>query len=460
MSIFIEKSDSSAAQTRALAAALHRRHFAPFNLNFSQRTFMRTLSFMPRNVIASGINLTMLRTSVPQRMAEKITTSELTQWGADLYPDDYICNTIILGAPNGGVSHIGTIMDAPFLTSHFLICFRHIKNVDDIYSTFHRGKHLAAAITRKNHDLHAINHYDPIHDRPALAYINHVRLKLIELPSVYKNFIAERLKPNGALVLINCCYPWLQYRVAPRVSFQVGGLGGITDEEFLNGSTRIDEYCYHHGSRTRGGWHLRTSRYALTRMPESEWGALPEFADAVKDFATASGIRLVTLTADHPEKFGELSFHLHRLASDKDSETPLYVFVDCFNQLDPFANIQSRLLPLWLPYYDENSYRFAQKMVKLVHPDTRFLFTMHPSYSDPFDLVPLDKWTELFTLEQPPLLFGVNPSRFPYDISWVYRFGTEIKNWSKVHSDPVRSRISVDEMVAVAKKIGIQISDR
>ncbi|MEW5946668.1 MAG: hypothetical protein AB1742_10765 [bacterium] len=455
---YVEKSDSSSAQTRALAAALNGKHFDTYGLNIGQRSLMRLLSFVPRDVIHSGVKLAMSSAGTSAETARLIRTEKMARWVSTLYPGDRRYGTVILGSPNGGVSHMGAVMNAPFLTTHFLVCFRHVKNVDDTLSTFRKGRRIAAEVTASNPELAAVCHYDPIHDRIPLVFITHVRFKLISLPAAYRDFIRRRLPEGGSLVVINCRFKWLQYKAAPRVTFQIGGLGGVPDEEYLEGSPRIDEYLYYQGSSLRrSGWRLRGTKHPLETLPESEWGCMPEFVESVKEFGRDAGFRVVVLSADHPERFGELAFHLHGLASRKDGEPPLFIFADCFNQVDPLANIQSRMLPLWLPYYDERSFEFARRMLRLTPPDTRTLFTIHPSFSDPFDMVPLDKWVRVFTREQPPILLGIDTGRFPYDVSCVYRFGAEIKSWSETHRDEVRSRIVVDEAVSSAEKIGIEV---
>lgn len=456
---YVETSDSSAAQTRALAAALAGRHFDPFGLTFTARNALKLVDVFPRDLIFAAVNFTASSMGISFKRADRISIEKAARWITRRYPAGRRFPAVLLGAPNGGVSHIGSILGAPFLTTHFLYCFRHVKNVDDIRAFFRRGRPAASIMARNNPLAHAVCHYDPIHDRPPLAFVTHVRLKLLSLPEHYADFIGDAL-PNGnePLILINCRYSWLQYSISPRVSFQVGGLGGVADGEFIDGSSRIDEYLYYRGSPVRGGWRL-PSRYSPAPAPESEWGLMPQFAEAAKKFAARAGRRLIILSADHPENFSELAFLLHKEASEKDGVKPLFIFADCFNQLDPHANLRSRLLPLWLPYYDERSFDYAKRMLERTTPDTRVLFTMHPSYSDPFDMVPLGKWLRLFRREQPPILFGVDPQRFPYDISYVYRFGTDIRNWSRLHTDPVRSRLTPADLVRLAPEAGIEVED-
>ncbi len=457
MPFYVEKSDSSAAQMRALASALRGEHFDMFRLGFFERSVSRFLSWVPHGAARAAIRFAEGRIGTPQASAGAVDADDMAAWAASLFPQrEY--KTIILGAPSGGVSHIGSVLDAPFLTTHFLICFNDLRNVDDVYTTAMRARRLASEIARNNPGVHAVVHYDPVHDRPVLLFINHVRAKLISMPRAYESFVARNLSHDGVIVLINCEYSWLQYRVRPRVSFQIGGLGGIPDEEYLEGSERLREYRLRQGgARTRtGGWRLKGARYPLEKMPESEWGAMPEFSEAVREYAARKGIPLLTLTADHPEKFSELALELHIDASRRDGVEPSYVFADCFNQLDPWANLRSRWLPLWLPYYCDRSFDFAARMLAKLPKDIRCLLTLHPSLADPFDMVPLGKWTELMTRGAKPVLFGIDPDRFPCDMSYITDFGRRVRSFSEMNADPVESRLSAEDLAAAARRIGIR----
>lgn len=446
------------AQTRALGDALNGRHFDPYGLKLAARSVARFMPLLPVNVLRWGAEIALGSFGVPASDAARVDAEEMCRWVTGLYPDrDW--DTVLLGAPSGGVSHIGSILNAPFLTTHFLVCFRHVRHPDDIYSTLTVGRRISVEIARRNPLLHVVNHYDPLHDRPALVFINHVRPKLTGITETYDRFLRSRLRPGGALVLINCTYPWLQYRVRRRVSFQVGGLGGVPAEEFLNGSDRISAYRAAQGAVGRGGWRLRGDRYPLERMPESEWGLMPEFAEEAREYAAARGLRLVELTADHPEKFSELAFHLHLEASKRDGEEPRYVFADCFNQLDPITNLRSRVLPLWLPYYCDHTFEFARRMLGAIPDDAEILLTLHPSFAEPFDMIPLPDWQRLFTRDQPPRLIGIDPDRFPNDISYALDFTPQLRRFCEVHPDPVRARLNADDLIVVAKRIGITVSD-
>ena len=178
---------------------------------------------------------------------------------------------------------------------------------DDIVAYRRHGDRLAEPILARNPNVAVINHYDPVHDRWLVSSLNHIRLKVLSLPRVYQEFIRTRLRPGGTLVLIDCTWPWQQYRIGPRHTFQVGGLGGLSDREFLEGSARVP------------GWSLDLP---LESQPESEWGTLPQLGDSLEDFASTHDYRVVRLRGSHPAWYTQLAYQVWRAVFKRASIEP------------------------------------------------------------------------------------------------------------------------------------------
>ena len=128
---------------------------------------------------------------------------------------------IVLGAPSGGIAYLSALLRAPFLPGHFLLSFADPTDPDDVDAYQSHGARLIDPILQRNPDLLAVNHYDPLHDRFLVKNSNHVRLKLLDLPQAYRDFISAHLAPDGVLLLANCSYPWQQYEIGDQHFFQV-----------------------------------------------------------------------------------------------------------------------------------------------------------------------------------------------------------------------------------------------
>jgi hypothetical protein len=380
-------------------------------------------------------------------LAARLTTTDLARWAVSLYADlEGPRDAVILGAPNGGVAHLATALDAPFLSQHFLFSFRDHTHADDIATYRAHGDALAAPLLARNPDLAAVNHYDPLHDRFLVKYVNHIRLKLLVLPAAYQEFIRTHLRPGGTLVFTDCRYPWLQYRLGDRHTFQVGGLGAVSDREFLDGRPEIEAMQRAERSPFVGGWRLDEP---LETGPESEWGTLPPLRQAVEDFAAAEGYRFLALKGDSPEWFSALAFRAHRRLSEKEGRPPQGLFIDCFTQVDPVACRQSRLWPFWLPFNCADSLDFLRRWRSVFPPDGPVLFAPLPNFTPAFDTVPLADW--MTALEGLPVqVLGVDPRRFPADVAGLFRFQTQIAAWCQAHPDPVQARLTAGELATLA----------
>jgi len=434
-----ELTDSSAVCMRAVAATLRGEFPDVYGIRPWQRPLLRLIALLGRGASLRVIEMATAAMGVPPSLAESLTTEELAQWAVSLYDDlEGPFDAILIGAPNGGVANIAAALRAPFLSQHFLISFRDPTHPDDIAAYQEHGQRLARAILTRNPDVAVINHYDPVHDRFLVRHVNHIRLKLLSLPRAYREFILARLRPGGTIVFVDCRYPWLQYRVDERLAFQVGGLGGISPEEFIEGRPEIEAL-----RGKPGGWSLDLP---LEKRPESEWGTLPPLREVCEEFAARHGYRFVALEADHPERYSLWGFEAHRRLSEKEGREPQGVLVETFTQISPIAALRSRLLPLWLPFNCTDSLAFLRKAISRFPPTIPVLFTPFANFVITFDLVPLRDWLEVFE-GRPLITLGMNLRLYPCDPTTLYRREEELAAWCATHPDPVRASLSVEELL-------------
>jgi len=444
--ILPELTDSSAACMRAVAAALRGEHFQNYPATPLKAALAGLVSSFGQRTACWVVERVISRGGQDPALAKHLTTENLARWAVSLYTElKGPWEAVILGAPNGGVAHLATALGAPFLSQHFLFSFRHHAHADDIATYRAHGDALAAPILARNPDLAVVNHYDPLHDRFLVKYVNHIRVKLLGLPMAYQEFIHTHLRPGGTLVFIDCRYPWHQYRLGERHTFQVGGLGGVRDLEFIAGRAEIEAMQQAERSPFVGGWRLDEP---LEVGPESEWGTLPPFRQAVEAFAAASGYRFLALEGDSPEWFSGLAFSAHRWLSEKEGRPPQGVLIDCFTQTDPAACRQSRLWPLWLPFNCTDSLAFLQRW-RHVFPPVPLLFAPVPNFAPAFDTVPLVEWLAALEGLQVQVL-GVDQRHYPADLAGLFRFRPQMEAWCQAHPDPVRARLNMDELSALA----------
>lgn len=434
---------------RSVAAALRGEFFQPLDMPACVGRLATLLSTLGSRFNTWVVDRSQSMAGIASAVADHITTADLAvhalsyYWGVE-GPFD----AVLVGAPNGGVAHLATALHAPFLSQHFLTSFSDHKHADDIQTYAAHGTDLARRILARNPDVAIVNHYDPLHDRFLVRWVNHIRYKLLNLPPAYRAAIHRWLKPGGTIVFIDCRYPWQQYRIGERHTFQVGGLGGVSDEEFMRGRPEIEAMQRQERSPFVGGWRLDLP---LEVQPESEWGTLPELRQACESFARENGYQFLPLVAAHPDEYSVLAYRVHRAALQKEGCQPQAVFVDCFTLVNPVATRLSSLLPLWLPFNCTDSLAFLKRTLSAFPAGRPVLFAPLPNFAPAFDTVSMAAWLEALSGFDVHLL-GINPRHYPQDLAGLFRFTPALKNWCERHPAPVQARLTPRELQELAAR--------
>ncbi|MGQ9477901.1 MAG: hypothetical protein ACUVRH_05380 [Candidatus Bipolaricaulia bacterium] len=351
--------------------------------------FLRLLPGALRlRAIEWGISRILSSRAEPER-TKGLNLEALPKWCVTQYPSGKY-PAIIVGAPSGGIAHLGGLLGAPFLTASFLLSFRHKIEPDDLQSYCRFGAGLAERLLQDDAgDFEAVNHYDPLHDRPLVKQADLLRFRLIRLPRAYREFIEASLAPEGYLVLSNCTYPWPQYRLNERSFLQVGGLGGVSPAGFLE------------------RWSLPLP---LEERPESEWGCPPGLAEDLRRFAREHDFRLIELRFDHPWGSSLLAYRAYLAAGGREDE----LMLDCFTYISPLTNSLTGIPALWLPYIDRGSFAFAKNFLE-GKSFTKIYLALAPSFARAPDSVHLDEWISFLSQRARVVILGLNRRRYPAD---------------------------------------------
>ncbi|MEW5945729.1 MAG: hypothetical protein AB1742_05985 [bacterium] len=421
----IEQFDSAAVIYRSVAQALRGRHYDPASVfPTGANAFAVLSSVMTRRGKVRLIEAAERFAGTRKKLARRVRAEEVAQrFAAGHRKRRY--KTIVTGAPSGGVAHACALLGAPFLPAHFLYSFHDPTDPDDVTAYRKHGEELAGAILKNNPGVMIVNHYDPVHDRFLIKYVNHVRLKFTRLPDAYRKFIENRLMHDGRLIIANCTFPWRQYRIGENLYFQAGGLGDFSDTDFIEGNETLSEYKRKQGAKhPEGGWKLDAP---LEIQPESEWGTPAGFADSAKEFADDRGIEYLELKFDHPGKYSELAYRLYALSCAKAGVRLNRVLLDCFTFLAPHAGLSLGVLPLWLPFNCSDSLRFAKRFLEAQGKtyDSIFL-ALVPTFCAPPDTPHAREWKKELQPFGAVTLIGTSAKAYPEDIRSFFRFLPDI----------------------------------
>jgi len=401
---------------------------------FGSKLFLGLLGLLPESARIAAMEWGM-RLSVgnsPKKL-EGFDVESLPGWCVGQYPaTDRSYEAIVIGSPNGGIAHLAALLHAPFLTTSFGLTFKRLPiKADDLETYYEVGKPLAETLLthRECESFEVINHYDALHDRSLVKFVNFLRIKLLDLPASYREFILDNLTPGGKLILVNCCYSWPQYRIAERSFLQVGGLGGISPEAYLE------------------RWPLDLP---IETRRESEWGCPEAFAEAVKDFASQHDIEVLELEFDHPKEYSLLAYNAY-LASGGCRQSE--ILFDCFNHQNPRTNIETGIPGLWLPFNTEDGLAFARECLQNKTFD-RIYFTLLPSFARGPDTAALHDWIELLFQHGKLELVGVNPRTFPADPLAPFRFASDMKDLRQRYKLPTALKLALPILEGLLSRRG------
>ena len=438
---------SSPIVTRAVAAGLHGEFCDNYEFPGWKKTLLSVLGALPQGAARFTISRFESISGLPPEVLDDFSVDELIRQRLGDYAQlSGKFPVITVGAALGGATaYMSLALGGPFLPQAFVTTLKRGSLTGDVNEYLHRSLDTALRLAKENPGLMTIQHYDPVHDGWMTCFVNHLRFKLLDLPSAYAEFIKSRLEPGGAVVYLECGASWLRYRVGPHSVFQVGGWGGISAEEFLEGSDRIHEYATRAGLKITD-WKLKD--YPLERGPESEWGSEPGLAEALEVFCKREGYRFFRIPLPYPNDFSRLAFSTARQLLEKEGRQPAGVLVEMFSQFDANAARQAGLLPLWLIFNTHDSLEYLKEMRPQFPEGKPVFFSPLATFSDTPDLVPWKDWeTALAGIEWTNI--GTRPSHYPADARALVKWVEPLRKWVEENRQPLTGQLEAEELLGL-----------
>ena len=446
---FESPESSSPIVTRAVAAGLQGQSCDNYHFPAWQKAVLLVLGALPQGAARFAISRFQTISGQPEDCMSNFSIDNLIQTRLDDYSQlKGQFPAISAGAALGGpTTHLSLALGGPFLPQAFVVTLRGGSIDGDVRRYFERSAELSLRIAKEDPSLLTIQHYDPIHDGWLTRWVNHLRFKLLDLPPLYAEFIRKRLQPGGAVVYLEGGASWLRYRIDERSLFQVGGWGGISAEEFLEGSERIQAYARRSGLK-HTDWRL--PGYPLERGAESEWGSEPGLAEALEAFCHDEGYRFVRISLPEPHDFSKLAFRTMQHLLGKEKREPSGVLVEMFSQFDASAVRQSGLLPLWLVFNTVDSLEFLKEMRPQFLAGKPVFFSPLATFSLTPDLVPFESWSAaLDGLDWHNI--GARAGHYPADAWALVKWVQPLRGWVRECREPVKELLMGEELLELAK---------
>ena len=445
------RESSSPILTRAINAGLQGKYSDSYLFGKSEKAALMLLGALPQSFAKWIIPRFQTQSALTCAKVEKVNLSNLVAERLADYTDlKGKFRSITLGLGIGGAAgHLALALNSPFLPQSFVLTLRGGTKSGDIQEYFYRSIDIARKITKFNPQLISIQHFDTIHDGWLTRSVNHLRLKLIELPIKYKNFICKFLEPGGEVVYLEGKSRWLQYVVGDYNYFQVGGWGGISSNEFIEGSERISKFRKENNLGEKP-WKLSENTPILGF--ESEWGSAPELLEDIKGFCQREGFKLIRISFDNPHDFAKLAFLSQKMLLEKNEIKPRGVIIEMFSQYDLTAVREAGLVPLWLIFNTHDSLNFLKEMISYFPKDIKMFFSPLATFTATPDMVSYGEWEESLNSFQWDNI-GCRSTHYPADTKALIRWAEPLREWSKQNKVRLEKFLSGEDLSRLSDSI-------
>ena len=445
------RESSSPIITRAVAAGLKGNYSRAYEFDVVTRLLLKIVGAFPQQLAQwliprAGNSVAFSNDQINNLNVNDLIQTRLQDYAGVKGPFP----AITLGVGMGGTtSHLALGLGGPFLPQAYVLTLQHGSMNGDVEYYFNLTKDTAQTVTRRNPGTMSIQHYDPVHDGWLVRRVNHLRLKLTELPELYKEYIRKNLIPGGEIVYLEGTAKWKQFKVGEKNVFQVGGWGDISAEEFLNGSERIKKYCDKEGI-THQDWKLKD--YPIIDGPESEWGSEPGMQESLKAFCQQENYQFTCISFNDPNQFNKLAFRAVKKQLELDGREPAGVVVEVFSQFDASAILKTGLVPLWLIFNTNDSVRFLKEMVPEFLKGKPVFFSPLSTFSITPDLASWESWEGALN-GIPWTNIGTRKSHHPADARALVDWQKPLHDWCIHHEVPIKSRMTSSLLRKLAAEI-------
>ncbi len=205
----------------------------------------------------------------------------ISQWMVNEYPQrEY--PAVAIGSSCGALIHLYAALGIAWLPQTYLIPVAHPDfEPNDTQPFLEWGLKHAPKLLEANPDLQLHHMHDPNQDRLTSKGMTYFRVKRLRLGTAYERFLENCLPRGGTIFLVECNKTWRTTQISDRHFFQLGAVGGLSQDDYLHGSERVTEFLKHY-NYPRNKWDAPAPN---GESPEAEWGFAAALRDDVERFA-------------------------------------------------------------------------------------------------------------------------------------------------------------------------------
>lgn len=382
--------------------------------------------------------------------------SDLSEQIVAKYPRRRYPGALIGSAP-GAVVNLCAALGMPFLPQTQLLPLRRRGlSPDDVRGELDAAVPTGRALVEAEPDVVLHHMIDPNEDRLTLRRASYFRVKGTRLGPVYEQFLLDTLEPGATIILVDCRESWPVTRLGDRYTFQFGGVGGATQDEYFHGGPRVRTFLRRYGA-DRSAWDPPQPN---AHAPEAEWGFEPALAEDVARFAAEHGFRVLRLTFGSAGELSPLVSEMYRAWYDELGWPSNWLFVESFVFLAPTLMLQAGAVPYWLTFSDQPSVAHLTEYLDAAKPFDDIDLTLMAHGTESIGLSTRGDWEAVLArARKRGRLAGVDPQRFPADFGVFVRYRDILRQYAH-HGVPTSLPVSwlQDFLAERAGSYGVEVS--
>ena len=351
---------------------------------------------------------------------DTLDAEEFCHWVYNLYPERKY-PAIAIGSSNGALIHLCAALGIPWLPQTMLIPIRKPStiSVDEPLKTMEWAIEPGEAFLRANPYWQLHHMIDPVHDRLRSEHIAYFRTKKLRLGGWYERFIRERLRPGGTLLIFDCQKQWEAVTIGDRHYFQLGGDGGIEDQEYYQGSDRIAAYLQAQQADINP-WDTPTP---TGKQPEAEWGFASALLADIKKLSQQQGYTVQTIGFTGAQDPSAWVADLHRWWYPQVGIRDNRLLVQSFSMQEPYWALRTGSIPYWTVFSVDTATQLLEDYLKSVPSFDEIYVTMLSHGNKTPDEATVDSLNALFSYATRQGGFiGTDPEKYPKDIGVYARY--------------------------------------
>jgi hypothetical protein len=427
--------DSASAMVMALARFLHGRDTPPLGQPAARALLpvARAANLLPvraRETIYSAAS------GAEAQSARRLATLDIDDVAKNvtqLYPRRRYPG-VMVGSSSGALVHLCAALGIPWLPQTMLLPLRQRDvPVDDPMRAAHAFDDTARALLQRNPDVVLHHMHDPNQDRLTLRRVAYFRVKRTRLGPAYEQFLIRTLAPGATLFLTECRQSWPTTRIDERHVFQFGAVGGMTPQEYHDGSPRLAAHLRRHGlGQTR--WEAPAPD---GDSPEAEWGFEDRLRDDVLAFARRHGYRVQRLIFQDPQDLSPMVADLYRWWYRQRGLPAARLLIESFILLEPWWTLRTGSVPYWTTFPVEPSANALADYLDRSGPYDHIHLALFCHGVESIGLTTADRWRELLHRARIDGSFtGVTPRHYPRDLATFFRFPSALRAIPDRHPMP------------------------